>query len=40
MKSTPFEFILDKQFLINKINSSKLNEFQEKYLFIQIFEWI
>ena len=38
MKSTPFEFILDKQFLINKINSSKLNEFQEKYLFIQIFE--
>jgi len=29
---------LDKQFLINKINSSRLNEFQEKYLFIQIFE--
>ena len=38
IKSTPFEFILDKQFLINKINSSRLNEFQEKYLFIQIFE--
>ena len=29
---------MDKQFLINKINSSRLNEFQEKYLFIQIFE--
>ena len=29
---------MDKQFLINKINSSRLNEFQEKYLFFQLFE--
>ena len=38
IKSTPFEFILDKKFLINKIISSKLSEVENKYLYIQINE--
>ena len=28
IKSTPFEFLLDKDFLISKINSSKLGEIE------------
>jgi len=38
IKSTPFEFLLDKEFLINKINSSELNEIEDKYIYIQITE--
>ena len=38
IKSTPFEFILDKEFLLNKINSSKLDEINNKYLYVQINE--
>ena len=38
IKSTPFEFILDKEFLLNKINSSQLIEVEDKYLYIQINE--
>ena len=38
IKKTPFEFLLDKNFLINKINSSKINEVENRYLFFQIFE--
>ena len=38
IKSTPFEFILDKEFLLNKINSSQLSEVEDKYLYIQINE--
>jgi len=38
IKSTPFEFLLDKEFLISKINSSDLNEIEDKYIYIQITE--
>ena len=38
IKSTPFEFLLDKKFLINKINNSILDEVDDKYLFFQISE--
>ncbi len=38
IKKTPFEFILDKNFLINKIKSSNLDEIEGKYLFFQINE--
>ena len=38
IKSTPFEFLLDKNFLINKINSSTLDEVENKYFFFQINE--
>ena len=38
IKKTPFEFLLDKNFLINKINSSKINEVENRYLFFQISE--
>ena len=38
IKSTPFEFLLDKEFLISKINSSDLNEVDDKYIYIQITE--
>ena len=38
IKSTPFEFLLDKNFLINKIKFSDLNEFEDKYIFIKIVE--
>ena len=36
IKSTPFEFLLDKNFLVNKINSSKINEIKGEYFFFQI----
>ena len=38
IKNTPFEFLLDKDFLINKINSTELGEVEDKYLFFQIIE--
>ena len=38
LKSTPFEFLLDKKFLINKMNSSSLNETESNYFFFQIIE--
>ncbi len=38
IKSTPLELILDKKFLIKKIQSSKLKEMNNKYLYIQIDE--
>ena len=38
IKSTPLELILDKDFLINKIQISELNEMNDSYLFIQIYE--
>ncbi len=38
IKNTPFEFLLDKNFLIQKIKSSELNEIEDKYTFIQIVE--
>ncbi len=38
IKSTPFEFILDKNFLLNKIKSSTLAEVEDKYLFFEINE--
>ncbi len=38
IKSTPFEFLLDKNFLINKIKSTTLDEVENKYLFFQINE--
>ena len=38
IKSTPFEFLLDKNFLIKKIKSEPLKEANEKYLFFQIDE--
>ena len=36
IKSTPFEFLLDKNFLIEKIKNNSLNETNEKYLFFQV----
>ncbi len=38
LKSTPFEYLLDKNFLINKIKSTNLAETNEKYLFFKIDE--
>ena len=38
LKSTPFEFLLDKQYLINKIKSSKIDEIKNKFLLFQIIE--
>ena len=38
IKRTPLELILDKKFLIKKIQSSKLKEMNNKYLYIQIDE--
>ena len=38
IKNTAFEFILDKNFLINKIKSSKLSEIENKYIFVKINE--
>ena len=38
IKSTPFEFILDKNFLIDKIESLTLDEVEDKYIFIQFNE--
>ena len=38
IKTSPFEFILDKNYLINKIKSTSLNEVENKYLFFQISE--
>tara|TARA_Y100000590_G_scaffold276708_1_gene310702 strand:+ start:278 stop:829 length:552 start_codon:yes stop_codon:yes gene_type:complete len=38
IKKTPLEFILDKDFLINKIKSSNMHEVQNKYIFIKINE--
>ena len=38
IKSTPFEFLLDKNFIINKLNNTELREIEEKYLFLQIIE--
>tara|TARA_Y100001936_G_scaffold98999_1_gene97314 strand:- start:1094 stop:1645 length:552 start_codon:yes stop_codon:yes gene_type:complete len=38
IKSTPLEFILDKEYLIDKIISSELNDVEDKYMFVQIIE--
>tara|TARA_B100000073_G_scaffold139583_1_gene114841 strand:- start:131 stop:682 length:552 start_codon:yes stop_codon:yes gene_type:complete len=38
IESTPFEFLLDKIFLINKIKNSNLKEVEDKYLFFEIKE--
>ena len=38
IKSTPLQFLLDKDFLIDKIISSELLEINEKFIFIQIDE--
>ncbi len=38
LKSTPFEYLLDKNFLINKIKSTNLVESNENYLFFKIDE--
>ena len=38
IKSTPLEYILDKEYLIDKIISSKLNDVENKYIFVQINE--
>jgi|TARA_B100001079_G_scaffold81422_1_gene69920 outer membrane lipoprotein-sorting protein len=38
IKRTPFEFLLDKNFLIDKINSSTISEAKGKYFFFQINE--
>ena len=38
IKSTPFEFLLDKNFLLNKIKSTTLGEVGDKYLFFEINE--
>ena len=38
IKSTPFEFLLDKKFLLQKINSSKLNDVDGNYLLLKISE--
>ena len=38
IKSTPFQFLLDKDFLIDKIISSKLLEIDERFIFIRIDE--
>ena len=38
LKSTPFELLLDKDFIINKIRLSKLKKIDNKYFFFQIIE--
>tara|TARA_B100000674_G_scaffold498652_1_gene538376 strand:- start:1157 stop:1708 length:552 start_codon:yes stop_codon:yes gene_type:complete len=38
IKNTPFEYLLDKQFLLKKIKSAEINEIKDKYLFFQINE--
>tara|TARA_Y100000590_G_C15659406_1_gene991990 strand:- start:141 stop:692 length:552 start_codon:yes stop_codon:yes gene_type:complete len=38
IKSTPFVFLLDKNYLINKIKSSTLDEVEDKYFFFRINE--
>ena len=38
IKSTPFVFLLDKNYLINKIKSSTLDEVEDKYFFFRIKE--
>ena len=38
IESTPFELLLDKVFMINKIKFSPLSEIENKYLFFQINE--
>ncbi len=38
IKSTPFEYLLDKEFLLKKIKSSEVNEIENKFLFFQINE--
>ena len=38
IKKTPFEFLLNKQYLINKINTSEISEVEDRYLFFQIIE--
>ena len=38
IKSTPLEYILDKEYLIDKIISSQLNDVENKYMFVQIIE--
>ena len=38
IKNTPFEFLLNKQYLIDIINTSEINEVEDKYLFFQIIE--
>ena len=38
IKSTPFNFLLDKEFLIDKLNYSELSEFNNKYIFFKINE--
>ena len=38
IKKTPFEFLLDKKFLINKIKSSEPSKVEDKFLFFQIME--
>ena len=38
LKSTPLEFILNKNYLIEKIETSKLNETNDKYFYFEIDE--
>ena len=38
INSTPFEFLLDKSFLIRNIKNSELKYLEEKYLFLEIRE--
>ena len=38
LKSTPLEFILNKNFLIKKIETSKLNKTNDKYFYFEIDE--
>ena len=38
IKNTPFEFLLNKQYLIDIINTSEINEVEDRYLFFQIVE--
>ena len=38
INKTPFEFLLDKEFLINKIKSGKLGEVEDKFFFFKIIE--
>ena len=38
IKNTPFEFILDRNFLIDKLKQTKIEEVENKYLFFNIEE--
>ena len=38
IKSTPFEYLLDKNFLITKIRSTNIQEIEDKFLFFKIIE--